>query len=103
MDLFGPEPVTIWDIARHWVGRPFLSRLLKEHGKEAVKAATLKTLEDEAVEQTPYLLAILQAGKKVPSETPLWQMPDCDLLTMAGEKGIATQGKTRQQLLNDLR
>jgi hypothetical protein len=101
MDLFGPEPVTIWDIARHWLGRPMLTKLLKEHGKAAVKAATLKTLEDEAVEQTPYLIAILQEGG---TETvQLWQMPDRDLMTMAVEKGIATKGKTRQQLLNDLR
>ena len=40
MDLFGnAEHVTIWDVVRHWAGRPMLTKLLKEYPKEAIKEA----------------------------------------------------------------
>lgn len=99
MDLFGPEPVTIWDIARHWAGRPMLTKLLKEYGKDKVKEAALKTLKDEAVEQLPYLLEILKGENGASARSA----SDEQLLIMAQQRGIATRGKTRAQLINELR
>jgi hypothetical protein len=102
MDLFdNAEHVTIWDVIRHWMGRPMLTKLLKAHGKEAVKRAGLKTLEDEAVEQLPYLLSILQGGGN--GELQVWQQSNEQLYAIAQERGIGTSGKTRQQLINELR
>ena len=102
MDLFGPESVTIWDVIRHWTGRPMLTKLLKEHGKDAVKKAGLKTLEDEAIEQRPYLLACLQEGP-TNGAAQVWQLSDDDLMALAAERNLRTKGKTRQQLINELR
>ena len=103
MDLFGnAETVTIWDVIRHWAGRPMLTKLLKEHGKEAVKQAGLKTLGDEAVEQLPYLIACLKESP-VNGSVQAWQMSDDDLMALAAERNVRTDGKTRQQLINELR
>jgi hypothetical protein len=99
MDLFGPEPVTIWYIVRHWAGRPLLTKLLKEHGKDKVKEAALKTLKDDAVEQLPYMLEILKDGA---AGTPIWKLPDDALIKLAVAKGVPTRGKTRQELINSL-
>ena len=105
MDLFGnAEHVTVWDIVRHWMGRPMLTKLLKEHGKDAIKAAVLKTLADEAVEQLPYLIGILKGDKgEAKNGKQIWQESDERLLTMARERGIGTSGKSRQELINVLR
>jgi len=100
MDLFGPEPVTIWDVIRHWAGRPMLTRLLKDHGKDAVKQAAIKTLTDEAVEQLPYMIECLKERDDV---AQAWQMSDDDLMALATERNLPTKGKTRQQLINELR
>ncbi len=102
MDLFGnAEHITIWDVIRHWMGRPMLTKLLKKHGKEALKEAGLKTLKDEAVEQLPYLIAILKDGGD--GKLQLWQESDEQLYVMAQERGVGTSGKSRQQLINELR
>jgi hypothetical protein len=101
-DLFGPVPITVWDVARHYLGRGLLTKLLKEHGKQRVKEVTLKALSDEAVEPRPYMLAILQEGGEAPQRAP-WQMTTDELMASAKERGISTIGKTTQQLINELR
>ena len=101
-DLFGQaEHITIWDIVRHWAGRPMLTKLLKEYPKEAIKEAALKTLKDEAIEQLPYMIAILQDSDE--KGVPIWLASDEQLMIMAQERGINTAGKTRHKLLSELR
>ena len=102
-DLFGQaEHITIWDIVRHWAGRPMLTKLLKEYPKEAIKEAALKTLKDEAIEQLPYMIAILQERPEEKS-IPVWQMSAKQLYDMAVDRGIQTSGRTKQDLINELR
>lgn len=102
MDLFGnAEHVTIWDVIRHWAGRPMLTKLLKEHDRGTLKDAALKTLKDEAIEQLPYMIAILKDEGAI--DTPIWHESNETLLVMAQERGIRTAGKSRQQLIQELR
>jgi len=101
-DLFGPEPATIWDVVRHWVGRPMLTKLLKAHGKDALKEAALKTLLDEAVEQRPYFLACLKEAP-VNGTVQVWQLSNDDLMALAVDRDVPTRGKSRKQLINALR
>jgi hypothetical protein len=76
-----------------------LTKLLKEHGKEKVMDAALKTLKNEAVEPKEYMLGVLKNG----DAGEVWKQSDEALLLMAKERGINTRGKTRQDLINALR
>ena len=76
-----------------------LTKLLKENGKDKLKTAVIKTLDDEAVEPLSYCLECLKDDRP----TPAWQMSDEALIAAATEKGIPTKGKSRQDLINDLR
>ena len=101
-DLFGNAPyVTIWDIIRHWAGRPMLTKLLQEYDKPALKAAALKTLEDEAIEQLPYLIAILK--DEADGVIPVWKQSNEALYILAQDRGINTAGQSRDELINKLR
>jgi hypothetical protein len=98
------KPITIWDVARSWTGRPLLTKVLKEYGKDAVKAAALKTLEDEAVEQVPYFVALL-AQKAHPKAVKLEAQTDQALVELCKQSvpPIPTRGKSRWDLINALR
>jgi hypothetical protein len=97
-----PKLLTIWDLVRSWTGRPFLTKLLKQYGKDAVKEAALATLKEEAVEPIEFMMgALAQSGKeKVPEP---WQLSESALLAEAQKRGIGTRGKTTQQLINEMR
>ena len=99
---FGPVKLTVWDLVRSWTGRPLLTKLLKENGKDKVKEAALATLREEAVEPLEFLMgALAQAGKDKAPEP--WQLSEHALLAEAKARGIGTIGKTTQQLINELR
>lgn len=91
--------IRIWDIARAWVGPAVLGKVLRETGDdEKVKKAICQTLMKDPADAKTYFLSILKEN----GETQLWKMTDLNLMTLATQKGIATKGKTRQQLLNEL-
>lgn len=96
------KPLTLWDTIRSWTGRPLLTKLLKEHGKDRVKEAGLEALRVEAPEAKEYLLAIL-AQAETPKRKHPWQMSESELMAFAQERGVSTAGKTTQQLINELR
>ena len=96
----GMKHLTLWDVVRSWTGRPLLTKLLKDHGKEKVKEAALATLREEAVEPVEFLMGALAQADKAAEP---WQLSESALLEEAQRRGIATRGKTTQQLINALR
>jgi hypothetical protein len=102
--LGGPEmsdnPLTIWDVCRTWTGRSLLGRLLRDHGEDAVKAAIVDTLLKGPAEPKTYLTAILVKARPTKAT---WQMSNDDLYLLAKDRGVQTKGKTRQELINELR
>ena len=93
-------PSGVWDVARGWVGRPLLTKLLKTHEEEAVKQAVFRTLDKRPADPKTYFLGAL---KENGDASPVWQKTDAELMALAQERGISTGGKTRQQLINELR
>lgn len=99
-DLFGAAPITIWDVARSYLGRELLGKLIRDNGEDSVKQATIETLLKIPGDPMTYLMGVL---KQRPDDLPVWQLSAEKLYVMAQARGISTLGKTKQDLVNELR
>lgn len=104
-DLFG-SPITIWDIARQWLGGDLLGKTIRDHGEEPTKQAVVDTLLKVPADPKSYLLGILKSTpEKIDrgTDTQPWMWTNERLMAECVRLEIPTRGKNRQDLINALR
>lgn len=78
-----------------------IGKLIREHGEDKVRDAILATLKKDPAQKLQYLVAILRGASPGGLRHPN-QMSEAELCRACEERGIATRGKDKWELIKML-